>query len=393
MVPQKPFIIIVIQRIIVFLRVKSPFMIKKRYLIVLVLLIVASASFAQQKTNTADTIRVASPVLNNTPAAASNQSSLDIHFNGFAFLDDHEYDALIPLRKTISGTRTAIDIGYNLDSLNHFIVGTNALHEFGGVPYFVQINPVAYYSFQNKEWLFNAGEFPRDGLLSQMPRGLLNDSVQYYRPNVEGLLLRHTSKFGYETGFIDWISRQTPTNRNQFMTGELGTFAPNPGHAFYISHYFLVEHNAGSKSDTAADIQDSGGGQLRLGLDYSHRTIFDSLKFEVGGMLTAHRTRSEYQFQFSRGIVSTVYLAIKRFSLLDEFYKGNPSYLTYADPFYTLKIFNRADFMYTAFLGKHLKGQFFLGLIQSPARLQDSEPGFRMVYDIGRKTLARFKED
>jgi hypothetical protein len=366
-------------------------MIKKFYLIFLVTLIAAPAAFAQQKTTTADTIHLTAP--GKIPYATSNQRSLDIHFNGFAFIDDHEYDALIPLRKTISGTRTAIDIGYNLDSLNHFVIGTNALHELGGVPYFVQVNPVAYYSFHNKEWLFDGGEFPREGLLSQMPRGLLNDSVQYYRPNVEGFLLRHTSKFGYETGFIDWISRQTPTNRNQFMTGELGTFIPDPGHAFYISHYFLVEHNAGSKSDTAADIQDSGGGQLRLGLDFSHRTIFDSLKFEAGFMFTAHRTRSIDQLQFSKGFVSTVYISIKRFSLLDEFYRGQPNYLAYADPFYTLKIFNRADFMYTAFLGKHLKGQFFLGLIQSPARLQDSEPGFRVVYDIGRKTLARFKDD
>ncbi len=60
----------------------------------------------------------------------TNRSIYD--FNGFAFLDDHEYDALIPLRKTISGTRTEIDMGYNVDSANHFAVGTNALHEFGG---------------------------------------------------------------------------------------------------------------------------------------------------------------------------------------------------------------------------------------------------------------------
>lgn len=363
-------------------------MIKRIYLTIFVISIALTATFAQQKSNPGDTIR-----LLTNPAAANKTNSLDIHFNGFAFLDDHEYDALIPLRKTISGTRTELDLGYNLDSDNHFIVGTNALHEFGGKPYFLTLDPVAYYSYTGEHWLFNAGEFPRQDLLTQYPRALLNDTMQYYRPNVQGLLLRNKNKFGYETGWIDWISRQTPTNRNQFMAGELGTFIPNPGHAFYISHYFLFEHNAGSKSDTAANIQDSGGAQIRLGLDFSHRTIFDSLKFEAGAMGTAHRTRSMYQFQVSKGFVASVYISYKRFSIFDEFYKGDPNYLTYADPFYIKPIYNRLDFIYSAFVGKHLKGQFILGLHQSPARLTDSQPGFKMIYDIGRKTLARFSGD
>jgi hypothetical protein len=368
-------------------------MIKKIYAIVIASLVIVSASFAQgTSTKTQATSKTDTTKSSKTAPAPVKYSTLDIHFSGLAFLDDHEYDAFIPIRKTNSGTRTAIDIGYNVDSLNHFVVGTSALHEFGGVPYFVEVNPVAYYSFKNKNWLFNAGEFPRDSLL-QLPRGLYNvDSALYYRPNVEGLLLSHKGNHGVETGFIDWISRQTPTNRNQFMAGELGTYFPNPGHAFYITHAFLFEHNAGSKSDTAADIQDSGGGQVRLGLDYSHKTLFDSLKFEAGGQFTAHRTRSEYQFEFSRGFVATVYLGIKKFSLEDQFYKGDPSELTYADPFYRKSIFNRADFMYTAFVGKHLRGQFFLALYQSPGELSDSQPGFRLIYDIGRKTIAKFKD-
>src|ERR1035437_7120500 len=191
-------------------------MIKRLYLIILVSLITVSVTFAQQqKTTITDTTHLISG-----PGKTNTTNTIDIHFNGFAFLDDHEYDALIPLRKTISGTRTEIDLGYNVDSLNHFVVGVNPLHEFGGVPYFVQVNPVAYYTYTGKHWLFNAGEFPRNELLNY-PRALINDSVQYFRPNVEGLLLRNTNRFGHETGWIDWVSRQTPTQRNEFMAGEL----------------------------------------------------------------------------------------------------------------------------------------------------------------------------
>jgi hypothetical protein len=148
-------------------------MIKKRYFLLFIALISGTAVLAQQKTNLADTTGVAAT------GTVYKTSTFDIHFNGFAFLDDHEFDALIPLRKTISGTRTEIDLGLNVDSLNHFVVGTNALHEFGGIPYFVQVNPVAYYKFQNAHWLFNAGEFPRQDLLTQYPVGLLSDTMQY----------------------------------------------------------------------------------------------------------------------------------------------------------------------------------------------------------------------
>ncbi len=70
-------------------------------------------------------------------------------------------------------------------------------------------------------------------------------------------------------------------------------------------------------------------------------------------MFTAHRTRAYFGFRFSKGFVASVYMGYKRFSIFDEFYKGDPNYLTYADPFYTKTIYDRLDFMYTAFIGKH----------------------------------------
>jgi hypothetical protein len=85
-------------------------------------------------------------------------------------------------------------------------------------------------------------------------------------------------------------------------------------------------------------------------------------------------------------------MSYRRFSIFDEFYKGDPNYLTFADPFYSKPIYNRLDFIYTAFLGKHLKGQFILGLHQSPARLTDSQPGFKVTYDLGRRTLTGFSD-
>src|ERR1700744_2526550 len=120
---------------------------KKLYPLLLLLLIAATRSFAQ---------------------------SVDINFNGLGFLDNREYKAFIPRSHTYSGTRTAFDIGLNPDSLNHFVVGINGLHEFGAKPFWGAVDPVAYYRFQSKTWLFFGGEFPREGIATDFPRAMMN---------------------------------------------------------------------------------------------------------------------------------------------------------------------------------------------------------------------------
>src|SRR6201996_6250769 len=144
-----------------------------------------------------------------TSFAAIAQTTLDVDFNGLGFLDNREYKDFVARSRTYSGTRTALDFGLNVDSLNSFVVGANAIHEFGAIPYFLKVDPVAYYKFNNKNWRFSIGEFPREGLLDNYPRALLNDTLQYYRPNIEGLFLRYTSnnKLFWENMWIDWVSR------------------------------------------------------------------------------------------------------------------------------------------------------------------------------------------
>src|ERR1700761_132285 len=102
------------------------------------------------------------------------QTTLDVDFNGLGFLDNREYKDFILRSRTYSGTRTALDFGLNVDSANSFVVGSNAIHEFGAQPYLLKVDPIAYYSYHDKNWLFNIGEFPREGLLDDYPRALLN---------------------------------------------------------------------------------------------------------------------------------------------------------------------------------------------------------------------------
>jgi hypothetical protein len=340
-------------------------MYKKIYLVLIVTVLVSRAAIAQ---------------------------TVDVHFNGLGFFDNREYKDFISRSRTYSGTRLALDVGLNLDSTNHFIVGVNALHEFGGNPFFRRVNPVAYYSHTGKNWLFNAGEFPREGLLTDYPRAMLNDTLRYFRPNIEGLLTRFSNEQFTETVWIDWISRQTNVDREQFLFGFSGKYKPSLKGPFYLAHYFFLLHDAGPAIPIPDDhIQDNGAAQVRLGANLSHKTFLDSLSIEAGGMLSLERTRGVDGFKKPTGFVANAYLSYKRFALYDEFYKGQGHTITVGDAFYEKKTYNRLDIIYTPFLYKGLTGQFILSLHQTPG-YSSNQQAFRVTYDLGRKQIAKFKD-
>ena len=327
-----------------------------------------------------------------TSATTFAQDSLDVHFNAFGWLDNREYKAFIPRSRTYSGTRTALDFGLVIDTNNSFRVGTNAIHEFGAQPYFLSAVPIAYYHYESKSWLFNAGEFPREGLIDDFPRAMLNDTLMYYRPNVEGLLTRYTSDNFWQIGFIDWLSRQTDTQREEFMFGAEGKYTPNADGPFYVRDFFMMEHDAGAAILQPTDhIYDNGALELRLGLDFTKSSGLDSLAFEAGNLTSFLRERGSTGWQTRNGFVFTAYAALnRRLAFRDEFYKGQGSIIYYGDSYYEKTLYNRLDVIYTPFKAKRITGQFIASFHFSPGHLNDNQEAFKITYDLGRKTIARF---
>lgn len=317
---------------------------------------------------------------------------VDIHFNGSIFFDNREYKEFPERSRTYSGTRLALDVGLNLDSANHFVAGINALHEFGGNPFFRRVNPVAYFKHNGKNWLFYGGMFPRENLLTDYPRAMLNDTLRYFRPNVEGLLTRFSSSHVTETVWIDWVSRQTNVDREQFLFGFSGKYKPALKGPLYLAHYFFLLHDAGPAVPIPNDhIADNGAAQVKLGLDLSHKTILDSLSFEAGGMLSLERVRGVDGFQKPAGFVANAYLSYKRFALFDEFYTGDGHNIVFGDSYYQRKTYNRLDIIYTPFLFKGISGQFILSLHNTPGYFSNQE-AFRLSYDLGRKRVVKIKD-
>lgn len=325
--------------------------------------------------------------------------TVDVNFNGLGFLDNREYKAFIPRSHTFSGTRTAFDIGLNLDSLNHFVVGVNGLHEFGAHPFWGDVAPVAYYRFQSKTWQFFGGEFPREGLTTDFPRALMTDTLRYYRPNIQGLLATYTSPSGQftETGFIDWLSRQTMTDREQFVFAAKGKYTPVPRGAFYIAHYFELMHDAGAEVLLPNDhIGDNGGLEVKLGLDLTRKQMtFDTLSFEAGTLISLERVRGVDGFQTPKGFVFNAYAGFGHghFAVFEEFYAGQGSHITLGDSYYSKPTYNRLDLIFTPFIANHLRGSFIASFHFSPGQFNDNQEAFRISYDLGRKVIARFRDN
>ncbi|OOQ58223.1 hypothetical protein [Mucilaginibacter pedocola] len=326
-------------------------------------------------------------------ARAAAAQTVDIHFNGSVFFDNREYKESLIRSRTYSGTRLALDVGLNLDSANRFVFGANGLHEFGAKPYFLKVNPVAYFEHNGKNWLFNAGMFPREGLLTDYPRALLNDTLRYFRPNVEGLYAQyHVGNFK-QAVWIDWTSRQTDTEREQFLFGFSGKYQPFKKGPLYVADYFFLLHDAGPAIPIPDDhIRDNGAIQLKLGANFSHRTFLDSLNIEAGGMMSFERERNVSGFKKPAGFVANAFLSYKRFALYDEFYKGDGHAVAYGDAYYQYKTYNRLDIIYTPFLYKGLTGQFILSFHQTPFSSGSNQEAFRLSFDLGRKRIAKFKE-
>jgi len=317
--------------------------------------------------------------------ATAQELEGELNFHGFA--DNREYAKSNRYSQTIFGSRISPEIGVFIDSTHRLRIGINALQEFGDRNFFKDVAPVIYYQYQKKNWNFYLGAFPRVNLLDDYPRALLTDTLNYFRPNVEGMLVKYeTSKFK-ETVWIDWTGKQTATDRETFLFGFSGKYQPG---RFFISHYGYMFHNALSAiSPPNQYLEDNGALQAELGLDFSKETFLDSLTISAGGMLSIERVRSLETSSTPKGFVANVYARYKKLSLANAFYAGEGHHLINGDAFYTAKTYNRLDLGWTPIMFKNIEGKFTFTL-HFVENVIDSQQAFSLRYRLaGRKSLKR----
>jgi len=259
----------------------------------------------------------------------------------------------------MAGVVGAPEIGLRWDSLHSIAGGASMIHEFGSQDVFARIDPIIYYQYNSRPFIFMMGAFPRVLTGDKYPRLFFQDSVGYYRPNINGFFIGYHPGQGYINAWLDWTGRQSVTVREAFFVGLSGKYSYRN---FYASHYSYMFHYA-SRLDPVIHqpLHDNMLFLTSLGYDLSQRTFFTKLDINAGWVLGLERERTgnydwiavsgmqvelcaEYNFA---GILNTLYVGKGMMNYYGE--HGNRLY--WGDPVYRAGTYDRLD-MYIQLLRK-----------------------------------------
>ena len=310
---------------------------------------------------------------------------LEGNLNFHTFADNREYTQE---PQTIFGARFSPSAGILLDSLHRFRVGANVLYEFGAKE--IKVAPIAYYEYQKLNWNFLMGVFPRYTLLASYPRVLLTDTLNYYRPNVEGMFMKYETKSFYQNVWIDWTSRQTNTEREAFLFGSSGNYKRG---LFFLSNFFYMLHNSTPKIPNPNEhLEDNGAAVVKIGVDLSHKTILDSLTINVGGITSFERVRDfESKFRTPKGLLVEFHTQYKQFGITNSYYHGDGHKLIYGDQFYKHKNYNRTDFSWEPKIAKYVTCKLVFSLHFTETSV-DNQQAFNLRYNLGARKKIKFLE-
>ncbi|MCX6330011.1 MAG: hypothetical protein NTZ85_10950 [Bacteroidia bacterium] len=289
----------------------------------------------------------------------------------YSFFDNTEFGhSKVQVPQTMAGVRIAPGFGVRFDSVHSITLGVNVLHEFGSNEIIGDLFPTAYYKFDNKPFKFLMGAFPRSYAVERYPRIFFQDSISYYRPNINGILLEYSLKSLLINLWLDWTSRQSYEMHEAFFMGFSGKYNVS---IFYIQEFTYMFHFAGKMNPAVEEaLHDNGILLTSLGINLSGKTIFDQLDFNGGWVVGLDRARADKTGWIDQnGFLSEARIEFKSVGLYNTFYVGNGQMYYYkdhnnelywGDPIYRTKIYNRADFYIDFLKNKSVSTQLIYSL-------------------------------
>jgi hypothetical protein len=274
------------------------------------------------------------------------------HTGIFTFFDNIEFGgSAVKVPQTMSGVMVAPEAGLRWDSVHRISVGINLMHEFGSRTAIEKFYPTAYYDFSGGPVRFMMGAFPRNYVADKYPRLFFQDSVYYYRPNMEGLFLGFHKDRGYINLWIDWTGRQTEIVNEAFFTGISGRY--NQG-IFYAQHFGYMYHFAGKKNPVIDEaLHDNLLFYTSVGIDLSGKTVLDRLDINGGWVTGLERARADNTGWITmHGMLIVTRIEFRGIGLFNTFYTGrgqmyfygdHDTELYWGDPAYRAKNYDRTD--------------------------------------------------
>lgn len=311
---------------------------------------------------------------------AKAQKSIALNNELDVFTDNREYANSGNFSQTIFGARWAPSVVFNLDTVSSFHIGANLLHNFGSPKLVNDVSPTIYFRYNKDNVKFYAGAFPRSETLGQFPRAILKDTVNYFRPNIEGLWLQRGNARNHINVFIDWTSFQTATARENFLFGFNYRLSKD---IFYSNGYASLLHNAGPAVPIPGDhVGDNGSSLFNAGVDLSKKTGFKQFSLDAGIYTSFIRTREVTGWVVHNGFLSNAALEYRNIYLYNAMYigEGNNNQI-WGDPFYNAKFYDRVDIGWNIFHTQNLEASVGLAL-HFVRGVMDNQQVFRLKYNF-----------
>lgn len=300
-------------------------------------------------------------------------------FNGIG--DNREFFSNYNKPQTILGTRASFSLGGKIDSVHQVRVGIDYFYEYGSRLGELPPNLILYYQFLNHRWHFRMGTFARKDVMD-LPLAIVADDWDYFNPNLEGLFVGYRNNSVNMNAYVDWISRQSNTRREQFMAGINGD-----AHFKKITLSFngYMFHNAKTAVwNENTYIEDYMGGLILVGYDFSGILPLDIAYVKTGILSSLARNRGEgMDFRLANSSYTQLQLEKSGIGLRGTFNMGGKHSFYFGDSFYSnTTSYHRIDLYVTPLNFKNVKGRLGWSFHIANGDL-DNQQQFSLLYTFG----------
>ena len=185
-----------------------------------------------------------------------------------------------------------------------------------------------------KAWSVSFGMIPRR-LSYRLPEILWSDSMDYYNPNIRGILLQCTkNNLAFHEISLDWRSLQSADQREAFNVNY------NVRKYFHrylrgISPFFIggnVQLNHLAKRNPAPEgegVNDDMFAYPYIGWNFSDKTVFDRFRIKAGYAVSFDRCRAIGDWEVDGGLLADLHLLWKKIGIIETLYAGNKQFPLY----------------------------------------------------------------
>lgn len=268
-----------------------------------------------------------------------------------SFFDNTEFlTSDVKIHQTMAGTHLAPQIGLSVDSVHKVFVGADVMHEFGSNKIIDYRDAICYYQFDKKPFTFYMGAFPRKYAVADFPRILFQDSINNYRPVMNGIFWQIHNEINFINVWLDWTSRQSETRRETLMVGGSGRY--KQGNFFlqaygYYFHYARLMHPAEFQP-----LVDNAQMLASLGYSLEENNYRPYIDLRLGWAMGFERERLDNIMLTPHGLLTEMKIGFRGLSLFNTLYKGTgqmvfmdkyANKLYWGDQVYQLGFYDRLD--------------------------------------------------